>query len=69
MDKTLWYIGQGAIPQIDEFADKFVYAGKPNLQLFNMIMNAMADKAQEDQGNKLTNLAWVAWKSCKNKSL
>lgn len=46
------YIGQGAIPQIEEFADKFVYAGKPNLQLFNLIMNAMADKAQEDTGNK-----------------
>lgn len=45
------YIGEGAIPQIEAAANKYVYVNKPNLQLFNMIMGDMSDKAQEDTGN------------------
>lgn len=44
------YIGEGAIPQIEAAANKYVYVSKPNLQLFNMIMNDMSDKAQSDTG-------------------
>ena len=47
------YIGEGFIPQIEQAANKYVYANKPNLQLFNMIMSDMADKAQSDVDNKL----------------
>lgn len=47
------YIGEGFIPQIEAAANKYVYTNKPNLQLFNMIMSDMADKAQNDTGNKL----------------
>lgn len=47
------YIGEGLIPQIEAAANKYVYTNKPNLQLFNMIMSDMADKAQNDTGNKL----------------
>lgn len=46
------YIGEGLIPQIEAAANKYVYTNKPNLQLFNMIMSDMADKAQNDTGNK-----------------
>ena len=46
------YIGEGAIPQIEAAANKYCYVNKPTLTLFNMIMNDMADKAQEDTGNK-----------------
>ena len=45
------YIGQGLIPQIEAAANKYTYNGKPNLQLFHMIMNDMADKCQEETGN------------------
>lgn len=54
------YIGEGAIPQIEAAANKYCYVDKPNLQIFNMIMANMADKAQADTGNKLMKLAWVA---------
>lgn len=46
------YIGEGLIPQIEAAANKYCYNNKPNLQLFNMIMADMADKAQSDTGNK-----------------
>lgn len=46
------YIGEGLIPQIEAAANKYVYTNKPNLQLFNMIMSDMADKAQSDTGGK-----------------
>ena len=46
------YIGEGLIPQIEAAANKYCYSNKPNLQLFNMIMSDMADKAQSDTGNK-----------------
>ena len=46
------YIGEGFIPQIEAAANKYVYANKPNLPLFNMIMADMADKSQSDTGNK-----------------
>lgn len=45
------YIGEGFIPQIEAAASKWVYVNKPNLPLFQMIMSAMADKAQSDTGN------------------
>lgn len=48
------YIGQGLIPQIEEAANKFVYVGKPTIQLFHMIMGTLTEKAQEDTGNKFT---------------
>ena len=54
------YIGEGFIPQVEAAANKYVYSNKPNLQLFNLIMNDMSDKAQSDTGNKLINLAWAA---------
>lgn len=47
------YIGEGLIPQIEAAANKYCYSGRPTLTLFNMIMNDMADKAQEDTGNKI----------------
>lgn len=56
----LIYIGEGAIPQIEAAANKYVYSNKPNLPLFNKIMSDLADKAQNDTGNKLTILAWAA---------
>lgn len=46
------YIGEGFIPQVEAAANKYCYSNKPNLQLFNLIMNDMADKAQNDTGNK-----------------
>lgn len=46
------YIGEGLIPQIEAAANKYCYSNRPNLQLFNMIMSDMADKAQSDTGNK-----------------
>lgn len=46
------YIGEGFIPQVEAAANKYCYSNKPNLQLFNLIMNDMADKAQSDTGNK-----------------
>ena len=46
------YIGEGLIPQIEAAANKYCYSNKPNLQLFNMIMSDIADKAQSDTGNK-----------------
>lgn len=46
------YIGEGLIPQIEAAANKYCYSNRPNLQLFNMIMSHMADKAQSDTGNK-----------------
>lgn len=67
MDKTLWYIGEGVIPQIEAAANKYVYGNMPSLPLFNQIMSDMADKAQSDTGNKLIDLAWVAWEGYKNK--
>ena len=54
------YIGEGFIPQVEAAANKYFYSYKPNLQLFNLIMNDMSDKSQSDTGNKLINLAWVA---------
>ena len=54
------YIGDGFIPQVAAAANKYFYSYKPNLQLFNLIMSDMSDKAQSDTGNKLINLAWVA---------
>lgn len=54
------YIGEGLIPQIEAAANKYCYNNKPNLQLFNLMMADMADKAQSDTGNKLTKSAWVA---------
>lgn len=45
------YIGEGLIPQIEAAANKYAYANKPTLKLFQMIMNDMADKAQSDTGN------------------
>lgn len=42
------YIGEGLIPQIEAAANKYCYSNKPNLQLFNMIMSDMADKAEKD---------------------
>ena len=45
------YIGEGLIPQIEAFASKFVYNNKPTLQIFNHMMNTMAEKAQSDTGN------------------
>lgn len=45
------YIGEGALPQIEAGANKYVYNNKPTLPLFNMIMNDMADKSQQDTGN------------------
>lgn len=54
------YIGEGFIPQVEAAANKYFYSKKPNLQLFNLIMSDMSDKAQSDTDNKLTNLAWVA---------
>lgn len=47
------YIGEGLIPQIEAAANKYCYSGKLNLPLFNRIMNDMADKAQDDTGNKI----------------
>lgn len=46
------YIGEGLIPQIEAAANKYCYSNRPNLQLFNMIISDMADKAQSDTGNK-----------------
>lgn len=46
------YIGEGFIPQIEAAANKYFYSNKPNLQLFNLIMSDMSDKAQSDTGNK-----------------
>lgn len=46
------YIGEGFIPQVEAAANKYCYSNKPNLQLFNLIMNDMADKAQSDTENK-----------------
>lgn len=48
------YIGEGLIPQIESAANKFVYNNKPTIALFNMIMNNMSEKAQDDTGNKFT---------------
>lgn len=45
------YIGEGAIPQIEAAANKYVYNDKPSLPLFNMIMADMSDKCQSDTGN------------------
>lgn len=45
------YIGEGAIPQIEAAANKYVYNDKPTLPLFNMIMADMSDKCQSDTGN------------------
>ena len=47
------YIGEGLIPQIEAAANKYCYSERLNLPLFNRIMNDMADKAQEDTGNKI----------------
>lgn len=47
------YIGEGFIPQVEAAANKYFYTNKPNLPIFNTIMNDMADKAQSDTGNKL----------------
>lgn len=44
------YIGDGLIPQIEAAANKYCYSNRPNLQLFNLIMSDMADKAQSDTG-------------------
>lgn len=46
------YIGEGFIPQVEAAANKYFYTNKPNLSIFNTIMNDMADKAQSDTGNK-----------------
>ena len=46
------YIGEGFIPQVEAAANKYFYSNKPNLQLFNLIMSDMSDKAQSDTGNK-----------------
>lgn len=48
------YIGEGLVPQIEAAANKFVYANKPTLMLFNKIIGIMSAKAQEDTGNKFT---------------
>lgn len=54
------YIGEGLIPQIEAAANKFVYNDKPSILLFNRILDCMTEKAQDDTGNKLTRIAWVA---------
>ena len=52
MGKTKWYIGEGLIPQIEAAANKFTYNNKPTIQLFNMIIASLSEKAQEDTGNR-----------------
>ena len=47
------FIGEGLIPQIEAAANKYVYANKPTLQLFNMMMSDLSDKCQSDTGNKI----------------
>ena len=45
------YIGEGLVPQIEAGANKFVYTKKPTIQLLNMILSSMNEKAQDDTGN------------------
>ena len=54
------YIGEGVIPQIEAAANKFCYNDKPTIQLLNMILSTMNEKAQDDTGNKLTSVAQAA---------
>lgn len=44
-------IGDGLIPQVEQFASKYVYNGKINVSLFNRIFAEMTEKSQELTGN------------------
>lgn len=48
---TKGYIGEGMIPQVERYADKFVY-NKMSVDFFHTIINAMIAKADEPTGNK-----------------
>lgn len=47
------YIGEGALPQIEACANKYVYSGKPNLHIWHQMLSDMADKCQADVGNHM----------------
>lgn len=45
------YIGDGLIPQVERYADKFVY-NEMSVDFFNMIIDSMVRKADNPIGNK-----------------
>lgn len=55
-------IGDGIVPQIERFASKYSYTGKPTLQLFHDIISVLNEKATKSTGNKyhfvLNDKAW-----------
>jgi hypothetical protein len=48
------YIGDGVIPQVEQFASKYIYNGRVTVALFNRILSEMAEKSQELTGNHYT---------------
>lgn len=46
------YIGEGIVPQIERFASKYAYVGKPTLEMFNKIIATLNEKATKSTGNK-----------------
>lgn len=44
-------IGDGLVPQIERFASKYAYNGKPTRELFNTIINTLGEKADKETGN------------------
>lgn len=47
-------IGDGVIPQVEQFASKYVYNDKPTIGLFHRVMAEMSEKSQELTGNHYT---------------
>lgn len=45
-------IGDGLVPQIERFASKYAYNGKPTLELFHTIIATLNEKATKSTGNK-----------------
>lgn len=45
-------IGDGMIPQIERFASKYSYTGKPTLELFHTIISTLNEKASKSTDNK-----------------
>ena len=50
MDKTVWYIGDGAIPQIERFASKYS-ANRITINTFHTVINTLVEKADKPTGN------------------
>lgn len=54
-------IGDGLLPQVERFASKYAYNGKPTIELFNTVIATLNEKAAKDRDNRLNDvIAWAA---------